>query len=149
MNFVQIRSFKTHCKFLEWSCHGVVWLAGLIAFTYMFDNKDLYQMQVNLFAALIFDIFVVAIIKGELRALKLNRQSTSLNHFSFSDCPPSKTISKRWSILHRSGCLFIPQWPCLPKLNVAGILHLPLSAFSLLLATSCCLVVCHCSFKVS
>jgi len=60
MNFVQIRSFKTHCKFLEWSCHGIVWLAGLIALTYMFDNKDLYQMQVNLFAALIFDIFVVA-----------------------------------------------------------------------------------------
>jgi presqualene diphosphate phosphatase len=67
LNFVQIRSFKTHCKFLEWSCHGIVWLAGLLAFTYMFDNKDLYQMQVNLFMALIIDIFVVAIIKAIAR----------------------------------------------------------------------------------
>jgi hypothetical protein len=31
----------------------------------MFDNKDLYEMEVNLFTALIIDIFVVAIIKGE------------------------------------------------------------------------------------
>lgn len=65
LNFVQIRSFKTHCKFLEWSCHGIVWLAGLLAFTYMFDNKALYEMEANLFMALIIDIFVVAIIKGE------------------------------------------------------------------------------------
>ncbi|CAO1415054.1 unnamed protein product, partial [Diamesa serratosioi] len=67
LNFVQIRSFKTHCKFLEWSCHGVVWLVCLIAFTYMFDNKSLYQMQVNLFMALIIDIFAVAIIKAITR----------------------------------------------------------------------------------
>lgn len=37
-----------------------------MAFTYMFNNADLYQMEVNLFMALIIDIFVVAIIKGEL-----------------------------------------------------------------------------------
>lgn len=64
LNFVQIRSFKNHCKFLEWSCHGVVWLAGLIAFTYIMGNSKLHEMEVNLFVALIIDIFAVAIIKG-------------------------------------------------------------------------------------
>lgn len=66
LNFVQIRSFQNHCKFLEWSCHGIVWLAGLIAFTYMFNSKSLYEMQVNLFIALMIDIFTVAIVKGLL-----------------------------------------------------------------------------------
>jgi len=42
-----------------------VWLVCLLGFTYMFDNKDLYEMEVNLFIALIIDIFAVAIIKGE------------------------------------------------------------------------------------
>ena len=46
---------------------GVVWLVCLIAFTYMFDNKSLYQMQVNLFMALIIDIFAVAITKAITR----------------------------------------------------------------------------------
>jgi len=44
-----------------------VWLAGLVAFTYMFDNKNLYEMQVNLFVALIIDIFVVATVKAITR----------------------------------------------------------------------------------
>jgi presqualene diphosphate phosphatase len=65
LNFVQIRSFKNHCKFLEWSCHGIVWLAGLIAFTYLMNSKDLYEMEVNLFIALIIDLFAVAIVKGK------------------------------------------------------------------------------------
>ena len=42
-----------------------LFLVALIAFTYMFDNKDLYEVEVNLFVALILDIFVVATIKGE------------------------------------------------------------------------------------
>ncbi|CAG9812266.1 unnamed protein product [Chironomus riparius] len=67
LNFVQIRSFKNHCKFLEWSCHGVVWLAGLIAFTYIMGNSKLHEMEVNLFVALIIDIFAVAIIKAITR----------------------------------------------------------------------------------
>lgn len=65
LNFVQIRSFKNHCKFLEWSCHGIVWLVAVIGFTYMIEDKSLYEMEVNLFMALIIDIFVVAIVKGE------------------------------------------------------------------------------------
>lgn len=65
LNFDQVRSFKRHCKFLEWSCHGVVWLAGLIAFTYLMNSKALHEMEVNLFIALIVDMFAVAIIKGE------------------------------------------------------------------------------------
>jgi len=41
-----------------------VWLAGLIAFTYIMGNSQLHEMEVNLFVALIIDIFAVAIIKG-------------------------------------------------------------------------------------
>jgi hypothetical protein len=67
MNFVQMRSFKNHCKFLEWSCHGIVWLVGLIAFTYLMNSSKLHEMEVNLFIALIFDIFVVAITKAITR----------------------------------------------------------------------------------
>lgn len=66
MNFVQVRSFQTQCKVLEWSCHGIIWIVGLIAFTYMFANSNLYEMEVNLFVALLIDIFIVAIVKGKL-----------------------------------------------------------------------------------
>lgn len=65
LNFDQMRSFKRHCKFLEYSCHGIVWLVGLIAFIYLMNSKDLHEMEVNLFIALIIDMFAVAIIKGE------------------------------------------------------------------------------------
>lgn len=47
------------------SCHGIVWLVCLLAFTYMFSDVKLYEMEVNLFIALIIDIFVVAIVKGK------------------------------------------------------------------------------------
>lgn len=67
LNFVQVRSFARHCKVLEWSCNGVVWLVGWLAFTYMIDNKSLYQMQINMFVALIFDIVCVAVIKAIVR----------------------------------------------------------------------------------
>lgn len=47
LNFVQVRSFKNHCKFLEWSAHGVIWMVVWLAFFYITDDKNLYQMQVN------------------------------------------------------------------------------------------------------
>lgn len=67
LNFVQVRSFKNHCKFLEWSAHGVVWMVVWLAFFYVTDDKNLYQMQVNFFIGLLIDIFLVAIIKAIVR----------------------------------------------------------------------------------
>ena len=28
LNFKVIEQFKKNCKFLEWTCNGIVWLAG-------------------------------------------------------------------------------------------------------------------------
>lgn len=67
LNLTPMRSFRTHCIFLEYSCHGVVWLAGWLAFCWIADNKDLYQMQVNMIVGLIIDIIFVAIIKAATR----------------------------------------------------------------------------------
>lgn len=65
MNYVQVRSIKNHCHFLEWSCHGIVLLVAVIAFTYMWEDNSLNEMEVNLFMALIVDILIVAVTKGE------------------------------------------------------------------------------------
>jgi len=67
LNFVPVRSLKTHCKFLEYSCHGVVWLAGLLAICWFLDNPDYYEAQMNLLFGLILDIVLVAGIKAFTR----------------------------------------------------------------------------------
>lgn len=67
LNFVPIRSLKAHCKFLEYSCHGIVWLAGLLAISWFLDNPNYYQTQINLLFALVLDILFVAGIKAATR----------------------------------------------------------------------------------
>jgi len=67
LNFIAVKSLKSHCKFLEVSCHGIVWLAGWLAFCWIIDNKDLYQMQINMMFGLILDILFVALIKAATR----------------------------------------------------------------------------------
>ncbi|XP_037300837.1 phospholipid phosphatase 6 isoform X2 [Manduca sexta] len=62
-----LRSLRNHAKFLEVSCHGIVWLAGWLSFIWFFNNKDLYQLQVNMFFALILDIVIIAVIKAIVR----------------------------------------------------------------------------------
>ncbi|KAG7304234.1 hypothetical protein JYU34_011173 [Plutella xylostella] len=61
------RSLRNHAKFLEVSCHGIVWLAGWLTFVWLFNNKDLYQLQVNMLIALILDIIVIAVLKAVVR----------------------------------------------------------------------------------
>lgn len=97
LNFVPIRSLKTHCKFLEvswivhsksietptkwptkliidvfrfilqYSCHGLVWFSTLLAICWMIDNPKYYQTQMNLLFGLILDIVFVASIKAATR----------------------------------------------------------------------------------
>lgn len=61
------KSLRNHSKFLEVSCHGIVWLACWITFIWLFNDKDLYQLQVNMLIALILDIIVIAVIKAVVR----------------------------------------------------------------------------------
>uniref|UniRef100_U5EUT2 Putative presqualene diphosphate phosphatase n=1 Tax=Corethrella appendiculata TaxID=1370023 RepID=U5EUT2_9DIPT len=98
MNFVPIRSLKTHCKFLEYSCHGIVWLAGWLAFCWMIDNSNLYQLQVNLFIGLIIDIIAVAIIKAATR-----RRRPAINDDPFCIGPDKFSFPSG----HVSRCIFI------------------------------------------
>ncbi|XP_032514879.2 polyisoprenoid diphosphate/phosphate phosphohydrolase PLPP6 isoform X1 [Danaus plexippus] len=66
-NVTALRSLRIHSKFLEVSCHGIVWLAGWLTFIWLFNNKDLYQLQVNTLFALILDIVIVAVTKAFVR----------------------------------------------------------------------------------
>lgn len=80
LNFKPIEQFKKQCKFLEWSCHGLVWLVCWLAFIYMIDSKDLYQTQVNMFIGLVLDIIFVWILKA---ATRRRRPAVDDNPFSF------------------------------------------------------------------
>ncbi|KAM3960118.1 polyisoprenoid diphosphate/phosphate phosphohydrolase PLPP6-like [Aphomia sociella] len=62
-----LKSLRNHAKLFEVSCHGIVWLAGWLSFIWLFNNKDLYQLQVNMLIALILDIIVIALIKAFVR----------------------------------------------------------------------------------
>lgn len=52
---------------LEWSCNGIVWLAGTLVFTWLFNRESLHQMQFNLLLGLLLDIVVVAVLKSICR----------------------------------------------------------------------------------
>ncbi|XP_055313374.1 polyisoprenoid diphosphate/phosphate phosphohydrolase PLPP6 [Sitodiplosis mosellana] len=99
LNFVPIRSLKTHCKFLEYSCHGLVWLSALLAICWLIDNPNYYQTQMNLFVGLILDIFFVAGIKAATRRRRPTIDDSFLtigpDKFSF----PSGHASRAFFIL--------------------------------------------------
>lgn len=52
---------------MQYSCHGVVWIACWFAFCWMIDKKELYEIEVNLMFGLIIDIIAVACIKAATR----------------------------------------------------------------------------------
>ncbi|XP_063634358.1 polyisoprenoid diphosphate/phosphate phosphohydrolase PLPP6 [Cydia splendana] len=79
-----LRSLRNHAKFLEVSCHGIVWLAGWLSFIWLFNNKDLYQLQVNMLIALILDIVIIAVLKAFVR----RRRPVPMN--KLSDLGPDK-----------------------------------------------------------
>ncbi|CAH2099562.1 unnamed protein product [Euphydryas editha] len=66
-NITALRSLRIHSKFLELSCHGIVWLAGWLTFIWLFNTKELHQLQFNMLFALILDIIVIAVIKAFVR----------------------------------------------------------------------------------
>lgn len=99
LNFVPIRSLKTHCKFLEYSCHGLVWFAALLAICWMIDNPKYYQLQMNLLFGLLLDVLFVAGIKAATRRRRptIDNDYLSINPDKFSF--PSGHASRAFFIL--------------------------------------------------
>ena len=91
-----LRSLRNHAKFLEVSCHGIVWLAGWLTFIWLFNNKDFYQLQVNMFIALILDIIIIAVIKAFVRRrrpLPMNKlQDVGPDKYSFPSGHASRAV---------------------------------------------------------
>ncbi|XP_030569799.1 phospholipid phosphatase 6 [Drosophila novamexicana] len=67
LRFASIKSLKIHCKFLEISCDGIAWISTWIAFIWIANSRNLYQMQANMLLGLILDIIVVAVLKAYVR----------------------------------------------------------------------------------
>ncbi|XP_023177626.1 phospholipid phosphatase 6 [Drosophila hydei] len=67
LQFASFKSLKIHCKFLEISCDGIAWLCSWVAFIWLINSKNLYQMQVNMLLGLLLDIVVVAVLKALVR----------------------------------------------------------------------------------
>ncbi|XP_033195218.1 polyisoprenoid diphosphate/phosphate phosphohydrolase PLPP6 isoform X1 [Bombus vancouverensis nearcticus] len=78
-NLPLMRKLRMHYKMLEISCHAVPWITSILAFIWILNNKNLYQMQVNLLMALILDIIVIAILKAYIR-----RRRPAVNDDPFS-----------------------------------------------------------------
>ncbi|XP_060535552.1 polyisoprenoid diphosphate/phosphate phosphohydrolase PLPP6 [Cylas formicarius] len=62
-----LHSLRVHCKALEITCHGIPWLAFWTAFTWLFNNPHLIELQVNMLFGLVLDIIVVALTKAYFR----------------------------------------------------------------------------------
>ncbi|XP_050435798.1 polyisoprenoid diphosphate/phosphate phosphohydrolase PLPP6 [Adelges cooleyi] len=65
--FLPSRKFNTYYKGLEYSCHGIVWLAGWMTSIWVFWSQPMFQMQVNFLIGLLIDVFVVAVLKAFIR----------------------------------------------------------------------------------
>ncbi|KAJ8950654.1 hypothetical protein NQ318_010855 [Aromia moschata] len=66
-SLLPLRTLRTHYKGLEISCHGVPWFAFWIAFTWLFNNPHLVEMQVNILLGLFLDIVFIAVAKAYFR----------------------------------------------------------------------------------
>ncbi|XP_033178932.1 phospholipid phosphatase 6 isoform X2 [Bombus impatiens] len=78
-NLPLMKKLRMHYKMLEISCHAVPWITSILAFIWILNNKNLYQMQVNLLMALILDIIIIAILKAYIR-----RRRPAVNDDPFS-----------------------------------------------------------------
>ncbi|XP_044270372.1 phospholipid phosphatase 6 [Tribolium madens] len=65
--FLPLRSLRIHYKALEITCHGIPWFAFWIAFTWLFNNPSLIQLQVNMLIGLLIDIILIAVAKAYFR----------------------------------------------------------------------------------
>lgn len=120
------RQLKAYYKMLEISCHGVVWIVSLLALIWIFDNKQLYQMQVNLLMGLFLDVIVIAILKSIARRRRpaVNDDPLSMGPDKYSF--PSGHVSRSMLIFY----FFKYLWP------VSNICLIPLLAWICAVALS-------------
>ncbi|CAL7935253.1 unnamed protein product [Xylocopa violacea] len=116
---VPLKHLKMHYKMLEISCHGICWIASLLALIWILNNKNLYQMQVNLMIALLLDVIIVAVVKAATRRRRpaVNDDPLSMGPDKYSF--PSGHSSRSVLIFY----FFKYLWP------VSGIYLTPLLAW--------------------
>lgn len=124
---------------LQYSCHGVVWLSGWLAFCWMVDMPSMYQMQMNMFLGLILDIVFVAVIKAATR-----RRRPTVNDDLFSIGPDKFRfvvwlIVELWVLYDYKWFLQLSIWPCFSGVLYTVLLHCVGSDVVLFLATIVCL----------
>ena len=56
---------RKNLKFLEYSCHGIPWLGGVIAMLYLGSSN--LELWMNLLAMMLIDIVIVAFVKAATR----------------------------------------------------------------------------------
>ncbi|XP_012254170.1 polyisoprenoid diphosphate/phosphate phosphohydrolase PLPP6 [Athalia rosae] len=116
MPFEQV---KVHYKMLEVSCHGVFWIASWLAFVWVLNSSNLYQMQVNFIIGLLLDIVLVAVIKAITRRRRpaVNDDPLAMGPDKFSF--PSGHASRSMFVVY----FFFNLWP------VSWIFRLPMLAW--------------------
>ncbi|XP_011877464.1 PREDICTED: presqualene diphosphate phosphatase-like isoform X2 [Vollenhovia emeryi] len=62
-----LRQLKAYHRALDISCHSVAWLVTDLMLIWVFNNSNLYQIQVNLLIGLMLDIILVVILKAIAR----------------------------------------------------------------------------------
>lgn len=87
-------SLNVNYNNFQYSCHGVIWIAGWLAYCWFIDNKDLYQMQINMIFGLILDIIFVAVLKATVRRRRPTEDPYSLgpDKYSFPSGHASRAV---------------------------------------------------------
>lgn len=101
---------------IQISCHGIPWFAFWIAFTWLFNNPSLIQMQVNMLMGLLVDIVLIAIAKAYFRRKRpLANTDDALGQigpdvFSFPSGHASRAVFAVYFFAHLYGAplLFLP-----------------------------------------
>lgn len=108
------KRLKAYYGFLNISCHSIIWLATNLMLIWVFNNPNLYQVQVNLLIGLTLDIILVAILKAVTRRRRPIDGSSAPKKDSF----PSGHSSRAALITY----FFLNLWPvpliCIPFLLV-------------------------------
>ncbi|XP_012233549.1 polyisoprenoid diphosphate/phosphate phosphohydrolase PLPP6-like [Linepithema humile] len=111
--FLYLRQLKTHYKVLEISCNSIAWLTTNLMLIWIFNNPNLYQMQVNLLIGLVLDIILVAVLKAITRR---RRPTANDNPSSAKDSFPSGEAARATFVAY----YFLNLWPlpliCVPPL---------------------------------
>lgn len=131
---------RKHHKALEYSCHGIPWLVGWVAFMIMYSDPSLYQLQANFLYGLILDILAISVIKAFVR----RRRPTGNESDMFMTMGPDKFSFPSG---HASRAAFISHF-FIYYLELSNIIALPLLLWSTAVCISRILLQRHHVFDV-